>query len=298
MIDAPLALGLTAGMVAAFNPCGFAMLPAYLGFFLGGDAALEPEPGAGPAARALVVGGAVTAGFMVVFGVVGTAVTAFSVAVQRVAPWLTLPIGVALAGLGVAALAGRKLPLRLPTLARGGRTRGIGSMVVYGVSYATVSLSCTLPVFLAVVATTFEDADAASGLATYLAYALGMGVVLTGLALAAALAGPPLVARSRRVLPLVSRVSGALLVVAGLYVAWYALYEIRLERGDDAPAGPVDTVTGWSGQVSNWVDRTGAGRIAAVVVAATLLAALASWARSRGRRARADEKPEGSPRYP
>ncbi|WP_327586761.1 hypothetical protein OHA25_06950 [Nonomuraea sp. NBC_00507] len=27
--DLPLALALTAGTVAAFNPCGFAMLPAY-----------------------------------------------------------------------------------------------------------------------------------------------------------------------------------------------------------------------------------------------------------------------------
>nr|BFE88443.1 hypothetical protein GCM10020093_110440 [Planobispora longispora] len=28
--DLPLALALAAGTVAAFNPCGFAMLPAYL----------------------------------------------------------------------------------------------------------------------------------------------------------------------------------------------------------------------------------------------------------------------------
>ena len=35
MIDAPLALAFTAGMVATVNPCGFAMLPAYLSYFLG-----------------------------------------------------------------------------------------------------------------------------------------------------------------------------------------------------------------------------------------------------------------------
>ena len=34
MADAPLLLALVAGMVAAFNPCGFAMLPAYLGFVI------------------------------------------------------------------------------------------------------------------------------------------------------------------------------------------------------------------------------------------------------------------------
>ena len=36
MIDAPLAAAFTAGMVATVNPCGFAMLPAYLTFFMNG----------------------------------------------------------------------------------------------------------------------------------------------------------------------------------------------------------------------------------------------------------------------
>ena len=35
VIDAPLALAFASGMVAAVNPCGFAMLPAYVSFFLG-----------------------------------------------------------------------------------------------------------------------------------------------------------------------------------------------------------------------------------------------------------------------
>ena len=35
MIDAPLAYAFGVGMVATVNPCGFAMLPAYLSFFLG-----------------------------------------------------------------------------------------------------------------------------------------------------------------------------------------------------------------------------------------------------------------------
>lgn len=37
MIEAQLVLALTAGMLAAFNPCGFALLIAYVGYFLGLD---------------------------------------------------------------------------------------------------------------------------------------------------------------------------------------------------------------------------------------------------------------------
>ena len=105
MIDAPLALGFAAGMVAAFNPCGFALVPAYLSFFLGGRRAGAARPLA-PVSRALVVGGAVTVGFVVVFGAAGVLATSFSLGVQRVAPWVSIPIGLVLTALGVAIVAG------------------------------------------------------------------------------------------------------------------------------------------------------------------------------------------------
>ena len=38
MLDGLLALALGAGMVAAINPCGFALLPAYLSLLVIGDA--------------------------------------------------------------------------------------------------------------------------------------------------------------------------------------------------------------------------------------------------------------------
>ncbi len=43
MIDAPLAYAFTAGAVATVNPCGFAMLPAYLSYFLGIEVAKGTE---------------------------------------------------------------------------------------------------------------------------------------------------------------------------------------------------------------------------------------------------------------
>ena len=35
MIEAPFALAFAAGLVSTVNPCGFAMLPAYLSYFVG-----------------------------------------------------------------------------------------------------------------------------------------------------------------------------------------------------------------------------------------------------------------------
>ncbi len=71
MIDAPILLAFTAGMVATVNPCGFAMLPAYLSFFLG-DEELSPSRSEA-VAKAIGVGAAVSGGFLLVFGIAGAA---------------------------------------------------------------------------------------------------------------------------------------------------------------------------------------------------------------------------------
>src|SRR5690349_17957558 len=107
-------------MVATVNPCGFAMLPAYLSFFLG----VEHERAS--VARALVVGAVVTAGFAATFALVGLVVTRLTSRVYSVAPWVSLVIGALLVLFGVALLAGLDLSVRLPRLDRGGRSGGLG----------------------------------------------------------------------------------------------------------------------------------------------------------------------------
>lgn len=51
MTDLPLALALGGGMLAAVNPCGFALLPAYLSLLVLSDdspAAASPSAGRSP----------------------------------------------------------------------------------------------------------------------------------------------------------------------------------------------------------------------------------------------------------
>ena len=283
MIEAPFALALTAGMVATVNPCGFAMLPAYLSYFLGTEGpAVEGEDDAQAGVlRAVAVGGVVTLGFLLVFGTVGLAVSHLSISINRFLPWVTLVIGIGLVVLGVAMLAGFELVVRLPKLERGGTTRGLGSMFVFGISYAVASLSCTLPPFLAVTATTFSQLSYLSGVSVFLAYGLGMGLVLTVLTVAIALTRVSIVGHLRRALPYVHRVSGGLLVVAGAYLTWYGAYEVRVNRGDLSTPGPVAWVTAWSADVSNWVQNTGATRLAMMLALVVCIALLVTvlWPR-------------------
>lgn len=108
---APLGFAFALGMVSAVNPCGFAMLPAYLGLYLG-DA--EKETGHVSVTRqfrqAMVVGGTVTVGFAALFGVVGFVVSlGAGTFIRDVLPVVGLAIGVILALLGSWMVGGGKL---------------------------------------------------------------------------------------------------------------------------------------------------------------------------------------------
>jgi cytochrome c biogenesis protein CcdA len=286
VFDAPLAAAFTAGMIAVVNPCGFAMLPAYLGFFLGTDQGEDGDAGVG-VARALVVGGAVTSGFLLIFAIAGMIVSWTSVALGEFTPYLTVVIGVILVVVGGAFVAGWEPKLALPRLDKGGRTRGLWSMFVFGISYAVASLSCTIGPFTAVVAQTFSRSSVASGVITFVAYGLGMGLLLMALTVSLALARQGLLIKLRRALPYVTRVSGVIMVVMGLYLAWYGVYEVRLViQGDqDATKGPVGLVTRWSSDVSTWLDGFDPLQVAlvlALVVSTVVLGVLWRSGRHRG----------------
>jgi cytochrome c biogenesis protein CcdA len=286
-------LAFAAGLVAALNPCGFAMLPAYLVLVVRGGGARCPEAGAGTSTglasvgRALAATGGMALGFLTVFGLFGALTISAAATVQRYLPYLTVVIGIVLVALGIWLLLGRELMLLTPKHL-GGRwapTARLGSMYGYGVSYAIASLSCTIGPFLAVTAAGLRRGSLVGSASIYLAYTAGLTLIVGVLAIAAACASSALVNRLRRILPYVNRISGALLVLVGLYVGYYGLYEVRLTS---VRANPSDSVIAAAGRVqgvlAGWVHRHGAGpwMLAFAVLIASALAA--AWYRRVRRR--------------
>lgn len=260
MIDAPLALAFASGMVAAVNPCGFAMLPAYVGFFLGREGDRVPSKGES-VLRAIPVAGAVTLGFVVVFGVVGIVLRPFSSTVQEYAPWATVVIGVGLVLFGIASLFGYEPTARLPKLNRGGRDTGLGSMFLYGISYAVASLTCTIGIFIANIVNAFSRTNFVSGVSVLVMYALGMGLVITALTVAIALARDSVVRFLRSGMRYANRVAAVLMVIMGAYVSWYGIFSLRVRNDASANAGPVELVERWSANATGVVDRVGPTRL-------------------------------------
>ncbi|MEO6653982.1 MAG: cytochrome c biogenesis CcdA family protein [Ilumatobacteraceae bacterium] len=287
MFSGPFALALTAGMAATVNPCGFALLPAYLSAFVGLDADADANRGVA-VAKALKVSAVLTAGFVTVFGVFGAIITKLLDGVQEYLPWATIVIGVGLVGLGVYLLMGRQLVVNIPKLNKGGADGTLLSMYLFGVSYAIASLSCTIGPFLAVTTSTFQNESYLSGVMVFVLYGVGMGIIVGVLTVAVALAKDGLVAKFRSLLPKMNKIAGVLLLVAGAYVAYYGWYEVRLFNFGGDPQDPIidagSRIQGWllglvpSTESAPWIG----------LVVGVLFAGVAFWAYRRRDDARAD----------
>lgn len=223
ILDLPIFWAFGAGMLATVNPCGFALLPAYVAYFLGTEEeTFQAQNRAARLGRAVLLGLLVTAGFIAVFSIVGLVVSIGGRALIQVVPWASGLIGVALILIGVALLAGRALylPVALPHLNPHGR--GGVSAFLFGIAYAIASLSCTLPIFIMIVGGALALQGA--GWALFLSYGLGMGVVLVALTVSAALFKGVVTRYLRAALPYVKRLSAVFLVGAGAYLVFYQLY--------------------------------------------------------------------------
>lgn len=280
------------GMLAAFNPCGFAMLPTWVGYFIGTDAPEDTRVRA--LTRGLRVGAIMTLGFITVFGGIGLLIAAFlsQGTITEYVGYITLVLGVLLIPLGVAMYRGYQLNLRLPKISKGGESREASSIFLFGVSYAVVSLSCTIGLFVSAVSNSFtvvgenqfgertESITLGSildGAGSFIAYGIGMGIVILFLTVSLARAKSNVANNMRRLLPFMGKISGVVLMIAGVYLIDYGQWEIRILDNPQAGNILVDHFLGLQGAVSTWVNNTTPERLGVVAVFGVALLFLLAW---------------------
>jgi cytochrome c biogenesis protein CcdA len=224
----PFGYSFGAGMVSTVNPCGFSMLPAYLSLYLGDrDGGTASSHFILRGGKALLIATAVTLGFTVLFSFFGAILWAGGYILMQYLPWLGLFVGSVLACLGLFLLAGKSvhtaLPARLANLIGTSDSQGFSTYFLFGIGYGMASLGCTLPIFLVVIGSAIKSQGFSNGLFQFFSYSLGMGAVLTSLALSLAVFKGGLATYLRRVLPYMGRIAGALLLISGSYQIYYWL---------------------------------------------------------------------------
>ncbi|MEM7140195.1 MAG: cytochrome c biogenesis CcdA family protein [Actinomycetota bacterium] len=269
------------GIVAAFNPCGFAMLPAYLSYFLGIESKENDQTRLTTVVRALAVGLVMTMGFIAVFGAFGIL---FATVINQgdiadYIPWVIGSIGVLLIPLGIAMLMGKNVTLRLPKMNKGTGSRNLGSVFMFGVSYAVVSLSCTVGIFISGIANSFEADGIAQGTGNFLAYAIGMGMVITFLTMSLARAKSNVAVSMRKLLPYINPIGGVLLIIAGIYMIDYGIWDYQVVINNNFDAGNllVDHFLEFQSAVEQWILATTTERIGLVALMGIIGLLVAAW---------------------
>lgn len=279
MNSADAAFALLLGAVAAFNPCGFALLPAYVTVIVTGSADAATGRGAS-LRRALGFGTAMTVGFVAIFAGFGLLFGGVNAALQASVlpylPYLTTVLGAALIVLGI--LMVRHGELRGPGLTFAGKAprRTFASQVLYGVTFALASLSCTIGPFFAVVTMSLGADNPVAAVLPFLIYAVGMGTAVLAVSLIAALAGTAAASALRKHTPRIIRAGGVLMVLAGIYVMLFGLAEVLPQYGIDVLEPVLLTTARWQGSIVTAIQGWGTGVLiaAVIVVAAATVAVL------------------------
>ena len=249
MDTAILSLAIVAGVLATFNPCGFALLPAYMGMIA---AANEGRSQAQALISGLRFASGMTVGFILLFGTFGLVFAPFASAISRYLPIVTIVVGLLIVALGFWLLLGRNVGGGGSLIKGWSPGGGWFSQVGYGLTFAIVSLSCTLGPFLAVTGASIRSSDFFGIVFTFIAFALGMGAAVTVIAVATALIGSQVSVWMRSKSEVISRVTGSLVILAGLYVAWFGWFEWRVNSGEQIGDPIIDAVT----DAQAWVVNT------------------------------------------
>lgn len=281
MLQGDFAYSFLLGVLAAVNPCGFVMLPAYLASYVGAnDDAYQSR--AAQLARALAVSAAVSAGFIAVFLIVGVLIKSIDVFnfIPRNARWAGLFIGLAMAAAGVAMLFGWSP--RIPTAASRvdrGEGRSVLSMFAYGVAYATASIGCTIGLFLSAVLGSFTRNGALSGAISTAFYGAGMAMLVTALTVTVAFARVGFTRRLGAISRHLHVISAVIVLLSGAYIAWYWYGAIVRPVQADRITSQVGA---WQISVTAWLEARGAVPLAAAMGIIIVVAiALSSLQRSR-----------------
>jgi len=272
-VEGSFTYSLLLGMLAAVNPCGFVLLPTYLVAYL---SVSDDTDVATRLRRSLVVGGSVSAGFLVVFLIVGAISRLFTNWIEINAKYASLVVGLALIVMGIRMLSGWRPRIWVPALGGESRRNGVAGMFAFGVVYAIASIGCTIGLLTTAILGSFTRDGLVSGVLSVVMYGFGMALFVTALTTTLAFAKTALVRGGRGVMSVVSYVSSGLVLITGIYLAWY-WYVAITEQSDQGDI--LRALGNWQTTIVNRISDIGALPVA---VACGIVVALA-WCAARRR---------------
>ncbi|MBL06648.1 MAG: hypothetical protein CL773_02115 [Chloroflexi bacterium] len=148
-------IAFSAGLVAVFNPCGFALLSVYFSYFIGRKDNKNLDSSLRKVSESILISTTVTIGFILIFFLFGLMISSGFYALKNIFSYLGLVISVILLGYGFYMLSGGTIYFsglnRLANSVGSNTEKNLRFYFYYGISFGLTSLSCSLPVFMSIV---------------------------------------------------------------------------------------------------------------------------------------------------
>lgn len=232
MSSSQISISLLAGILASFNPCGFALLPAYIGVLVLGEVNPEAKPSlARSYLRAIKFSFAMALGLVLIFGSFALLISPFANSIEKYLPYVTIVMGISLIILAIFMLLGKNLLIKKFINPNISPTRDFLTQIGYGITYALASLSCTIGPFVAVTGAALTNASFSSIMMSFIFYGIGMSSSVLFVALVSVAFSKVAKFNPSKIYPLVARFTSALLLAVGAYLILYSIYEITSFQG-------------------------------------------------------------------
>ena len=214
-----------AGIAAAFNPCGFVMLPAYIGLYLNKN---KNQKTSKKIINALIISLSMTLGFTILFALFAIIISiGAKTIIYSLLPWMGMSIGILLIIIGAFLLSGNSLYTNIINKLGMHKTiqneNNIKTYFMFGLSYGIVSLSCTFPIFLAVIGSTFYSSEIIDKVTQFILYSAGMGFVIIIITLSMTIFKININNKLQYLSVYINKISNWLIILAGSYIIYYWL---------------------------------------------------------------------------
>ncbi|MAS50710.1 MAG: cytochrome c biogenesis CcdA family protein [Dehalococcoidia bacterium] len=221
-----------AGVLAAINPCGIVMLPAYLSLYVYSNSDDNDITTSKKIRNSLNIILFVGVGFVALFSLSAVIVSLSSELVGDLIPFLSILLSMLILYFGIGELKGEqifssKISSLSSKIGNPKNTNPIG-FILFGVSYGLASVGCALPIFISVVTKSINAQSNQRIFLDFISYSLGMLSVITILTAATFIS-----INSTKKLNNFFRkwsylVFGIFLTFAGIFMLSYWIYDLRL----------------------------------------------------------------------
>lgn len=199
-----------AGFLAIFSPCGYALLPGYAAYLLGGRTGIR---------EAVISGFSAVCGIVTVYAAVGVLTGLVGALLSTIIPWLSFIASLVVLAMGVSIYVGIRIPMvglrtSLTTLTSG----GFYGFYLYGLSYGLAAQACTAPIFISILSVAAASGKPADAFMILISYSVGAAVPIIVTTVLVSQARKLALDRLKRLTPTLYKLSGILLIAVGIYI--------------------------------------------------------------------------------